>query len=127
MTDRVRTYPELIAEMNEEIERLTNVNAELGVAEADLRAENDLWRQQYERLAKHVTYYKDMWTARHNEIAEYQGVVMCLEGQIADQDNEIARLKKLADVQQNTVEFLHKLCELRTVMLNELEAKASIH
>jgi hypothetical protein len=95
----VRTYPELIAEKDEEIE---------------------LWRTQYERLAKHVTYYKDMWEAQH-------AVTLCLEGQIADQDNEIARLKKLADVQQNTVEFLHRLCELRTVMLNELEAKASIH
>jgi hypothetical protein len=102
----VRTYPELIAEKDEEIE---------------------LWRLQYERLAKHVTFYKDMWQAQHAESASYQDVIRVLEAQVADQDNEIARLKKLADVQQNTVEFLHKLCELRTVMLNELEAKASIH
>jgi chromosome segregation ATPase len=102
MTDRVRTYPELIAELKEEI---------------------DLWRMQYERIAKHVTYYKDMWTARHSEIADYKDVVMCLEAQIADQDNEIDRLKRLAEVQQGTVEFLNQLAHIRAVKLDELEGK----
>jgi hypothetical protein len=87
MQDKVRTYPELIAEKEEAAE---------------------LWRMQYERLLKHVDYYKRMWEAQHAEASRWHDVVICLEGQIADQDEEIARLKKLNIVQQGTVEFLNE-------------------
>lgn len=97
MKDRVRTYPELIAEKDAEIERLRRFR--------DI--ENPILSDEVRRLR------------------DLEGVVMCLEAQIAYQDEEIARLKKLADVQQNTCEFLSALAHVRAVKLNELLGEGS--